>query len=232
MWWQKVKPWWVGLVAVPPWSKAKRGLPPLLASTWFPKWEYIFIAQCASPCWPIFMNHFNPCSDIKRRYDLNGPANLTVKNAGLLEDMVFVNWGQYQILRWWWWTYLLCKYGGSVRHVGVKMVEAVEGLVLDACGEDYWGQRLRQLGPECSNLELQVSGKVSGFINSKAKLARAVLINTWHLLPGVEGNPGMLPSSGRARLAWNPKSFTSSAIACGRWGNIESIVFNIYSNIF
>ena len=37
-----------------------------------------------------------------------------------------------------------------------------------------------------------------------------------HLLPGVWGKPGMLPSLGSARLAWNPASASSSATSCGK----------------
>ena len=52
-----LKPWWAGLAATPPLSKAKRGLPHShLASTWFPRWESI---------WIVFL--FSWINPIKRR---------------------------------------------------------------------------------------------------------------------------------------------------------------------
>ena len=48
-----------------------------------------------------------------------------------------------------------------------------------------------------------------------AVFCKIYLFDMWHLLPGVLGNPGMLPSLGLARLAWNPDSFSSSSTACG-----------------
>ena len=129
------------------------------------------------------------------------------------------------------WPFLLGEYGGPVRHVWVKMVWGIESLVLDAPGEDDWGQCVRQLFPKYFIFRIQYEGlgnfwtiiqrflESCCFTNSKARSAGAVIIfvsiSMWHLLPGVAGKPGMLPSSGLARLAWNPKSLSSSAIACG-----------------
>ena len=87
------------------------------------------------------------------------------------------------------------------------------------------------------NLELHFEGFWKGTLSQIQKPSWHgrffILINMWHLSPGVAGNPGMLPSSGLVRLAWNPKSLSSSAISCGRWRNINSVVFSLfYSNIF